>query len=285
MATNTDIKADTKANQDAQKAYEAAAAEVKAVAVPKPVAPVADETAKPAAIAEKVAVKKAPAKQAAPKKAAPKKVAAKKVAPKKAAKKITKPRKLATSKPAATKIAVATAKLTKKNAKKEKIMTKKATTKRTAAKKVETGKIETVAANVTSSVKEAAGEAQARLKSAYATSSEMASDVTEFTKGNVEAVVESGKIFAAGLQDMGREAVAGAKAAAETATADAKAFAALRSPTDLFKLQGEIARRNFDTMVSVNSKNTEKMVKLANDSFAPISGRISMAAEKVSKAA
>ena len=75
------------------------------------------------------------------------------------------------------------------------------------------------------------------------------------------------------------------KAVIEVVTADAKKVAAIKSPTELFELQGEIARRNFDAAVSFGSKRTEAIVKLYNDAFAPISNRVSVAAEKVSKAA
>ena len=51
------------------------------------------------------------------------------------------------------------------------------------------------------------------------------------------------------------------------------------------QLQGELARRNFDAMVSYGSKRTEAWVKLYNEAFAPISNRVSVAVEKVSKAA
>ena len=38
-------------------------------------------------------------------------------------------------------------------------------------------------------------------------------------------------------------------------------------------------------MVSTASKNTEAMLKLVNEAFAPMSNRMSLAAEKVGKAA
>ena len=59
----------------------------------------------------------------------------------------------------------------------------------------------------------------------------------------------------------------------------------IKSPTELFQLQGKIMRRNFDMMVATGSKNTEAAMKLANDAFAPISGRVSLAAEKLAKVA
>lgn len=284
MADHADTE--SKADQNAQKAYETAAAVEKAVAVPEPADPVLEVTGNEPVTA-KPAAEKAPAEKPTIKKTPPKKAAIKKPA-----KKTTTKRKPATSK-----LAVATSNLTKQNSKKETIMaTKNTAAQKTYAKNADAKKLETVAADLTKTVKESAAnaqnrakdvasDAQARLKSAYGTTSEVASEVTKFSKGNVEAIVESGKILAAGVQDMGREAVADSKTAVEAMTADAKAFAAVRSPTDLFKLQGEIARRNFDTMVSTASANTEKMVKLANESFAPISNRFSVAAEKISKAA
>ena len=74
-------------------------------------------------------------------------------------------------------------------------------------------------------------------------------------------------------------------AKAPTLSADAKALAAVKSPTDFFKFQSEMLRRSFDAAVATGSKNTEAMFKLTNDAFAPISNRVSLAVEKVSKAA
>ena len=199
--------------------------------------------------AKKTAAKKAPAKKPAAKKAAPKKVVAKKAAPKKAA-----------AKTPATPIT----KL------KETIMATAKTAKTT---------------DYTAKAKEMAADMQTRAKAAYDKGTEMTQDVVEFQKGNFEALVESGKILASGMQDLGRTYVEEAKSAAETVQADVKKVAAVKSPTELFQLQGELARRNFDAVVSTTSKNTEAMIKLANEAFAPISSRMSLAAEKVRKAA
>ena len=137
----------------------------------------------------------------------------------------------------------------------------------------------------TAKAKEMAADMQTRAKAVYDKGAEMTQDVVEFQKGNLEALVASGKILASGMQDMGRAYVAEAKGAVETVQADVKKMAAVKSPTELFQLQGELARRNFDAMVSTTSKNTEAMVKLANEAFAPLSSRFSLAAEKVRKAA
>lgn len=133
--------------------------------------------------------------------------------------------------------------------------------------------------------KEALADVQTRAKTVFAKTGELASEVTEFNKGNVEAVVESGKIFFAGMQDMGRQQVAATKSVVKTVQGDFKKVAAVKSPTELVQLQGELARRNFDAAMSFGSKNTEALVKLYNDAFAPLSSRMSVAAEKLKKAA
>lgn len=127
-------------------------------------------------------------------------------------------------------------------------------------------------------------DVQGKAKAAFEKSTASLGDVTEFTKGNVEALVESGKIFTAGAQNLGTTYVAESRAAFETLTADVKELAAVKNPTDFFKLQGDLARRNFDAAVSATSKNSEAMLKLFNEAFAPISGRVSLAVEKVKQA-
>jgi len=97
--------------------------------------------------------------------------------------------------------------------------------------------------------------------------------------------VESGKILASGTQALGKEYVAETKTAFDTMTADLKNLAAIKSPTELFQLQGKLARRNFDHAVAFSSKSSESLLKLANEVFAPISNRVSLAVDKISKAA
>ncbi|WP_370031189.1 phasin family protein [Qipengyuania mesophila] len=222
-------------------------------------APVKAETVAKAVAAEP---KKAPAKKAAPKKALAKK-AAPATKPTAVKKTKTAPKKAAPTKAEA-------AKTTPISQLKDTIM---ATAKKTAT------------TDYTAKAKEVAADMQTRAKAAYDKGTEMTKDAVEFQKGNLEALVASGKILAAGMQDMGRTYVEEAKSAAETVQEDVKKFTAIKSPTELFQLQGEIARRNFDTLVATTSKNAEAMLKLANEAFAPVSTRMSLAAEKVRKAA
>ncbi|MEO7383580.1 MAG: phasin family protein [Novosphingobium sp.] len=143
----------------------------------------------------------------------------------------------------------------------------------------------TKTADFTAKAKEAFADVQTKAKVAYTKGTAAVSEAGEFTKGNLEAVVASGKIVADGLKGMGTDYVAEGKKAYETMTADAKELASVKSPTDFFQLQAKLLRRNFDSVVALTSKNTEAAVKLASDAFAPISGRVSLAVEKVKKAA
>ena len=151
--------------------------------------------------------------------------------------------------------------------------------------KVKENTMATMNEQIADKTKTVANDMQSRMTAAYEKGTEMTSEAVEFQKGNVEAMVESSRIFVSGMQDMGRTYVEEARSAAETMQDDVKKMAAIKSPTELFQLQGEIARRNFDAMVATASKNTEAMIKLANEAFAPVSNRMSLAAEKVAKAA
>lgn len=139
--------------------------------------------------------------------------------------------------------------------------------------------------NITDTAKSMAADAQTRVKTAAAKAGEFAGEVNEFNKGNIEAVVESGKILFAGAQEMSRENIATGKTVLETVTGDVKKMAGVKSPTELVQLQGELARRNLDAAISFGSKSTESWLKIYNDAFAPISSRVSVAAERIKKAA
>ena len=266
--TNTQSKIDAAA----EKAYEEAAA--------KTAAPKAAPAKKAAPAAKKAPAKKAPAKKPVAAKTAAKKPAAKKAPAKTVAKKA--PAKKAPAKKAAA----------PKKAPAKKPVAKKAPAK--VAAKTETNPVtklkDTIMATAektdfTAQAKEMAADVQERVKTAYAKSSEFAGEFGEFNKANVDAVVESGKIFFTGAQELVKDNVETGKTVVETVTEDAKKMAAIKSPTEPMQLQGELARRNFDAVVSYGSQRTEAWVKLYNDAFAPISNRVSVAAEKITKAA
>ena len=121
-------------------------------------------------------------------------------------------------------------------------------------------------------------DAQEKAKAAFG-------DAGSFAKGNVEAMVESTKILASGLQDMTKGYVEETKTSFEAMTADVKDLASVKSPTEFFEKQSALMRKNFDAAVAASSKNSEAMLKLVNEAFQPISTRVSLAVEKIKHAA
>ncbi|HEX7930963.1 MAG TPA: phasin family protein, partial [Sphingomicrobium sp.] len=125
---------------------------------------------------------------------------------------------------------------------------------------------------------------QAKSKEALAKSSKLAEEAVEFNKANVEALVESGKIAAKGIESLGQEGVTFARKSFEDTTAALKGYTAVKSPTEFFKLYAENSKKAFDAAVAQTSKTSELFVKLTNDSFAPISNRVSVITSKMKAA-
>ena len=134
-------------------------------------------------------------------------------------------------------------------------------------------------------IKKASYDMQDQIKNAVEKSNTIMADYNEMAKGNLEAIVESGKVLSNGMQEMGREVMEDTRSAYEGLTADMQTLVAATSPTEMLQLQGELARKYFDQSIARGSKLTESWMKLANDTFAPVSNQMSVAMEKASKAA
>ena len=242
----------------AEKAFEAATLETAAKPVEAPAVPavVAAPAAVKAAAPAKIKTVKAKAKPAAKKAAAPK-AAAKKVAPKKATVKIaSKPLKAAPKPVAAVSKGIKTMNDTVK-------------------KFADEAKTRTEA--LTADFNEKAKEAMSK-------TSKLAEEAVEFNKANIEAMVEAGKIAAKNMEVLGQEGVTFARKSFEDTTAALKGYTSVKSPTEFFKLYAENSKKAFDAAVAQTSKTSELVVKLTNDSFAPISNRVSVITSKMKAA-
>lgn len=244
----------------AEKAFEAATLETAAKPVAAPAAPVAAAAApaveaKPVPAPVKIKTVAAKAKPVQKKAAKP---APKKIAPKKAVAKTIAPKPVkAAPKPAAA-------------------VTKGFKTMNDTVKKfAEDAKTRTEA--LTADFNEKAKEALAK-------SSKLAEEAVEFNKANIEALVESGKIAAKGIETLGQEGVAFARKSFEDTTAALKGYTAVKSPAEFLKLYAENSKKAFDAAVAQTSKTSELVVKLTNDSFAPISNRVSVITSKMKAA-
>lgn len=124
-----------------------------------------------------------------------------------------------------------------------------------------------------------------RAKASFEKSQKFAAEFGDFNKGNVEAIVESGKIAAKGFETLGQDNADYTRKSFEGLTATVKSLGSVKSPTDFFKLQGDYMRSAFDAAVAQTSKNTEAFIKLASDAAQPISNRFAVAVEKAKAAA
>jgi phasin family protein len=121
----------------------------------------------------------------------------------------------------------------------------------------------------------------ARATKAMEKGTEISREAVDFHKANLEAVVESGKLAAKGAQTMGQNAAELSRKNFEAATAMLKTAAAVKSPTDFFKIQGDFVRGQFDAAVAEMTKATEFYTKLAGEITQPLQNRYTVAAEQV----
>lgn len=124
-----------------------------------------------------------------------------------------------------------------------------------------------------------------RAKGAAERGAKLFDEVNGFTKGNVEALVESGRIAAKGFESLGQGAADYARRQIETATANMRQLASVKSPTEFVKLQADFTRAAFDQAVAETSRSTEAMLKLAGEIVQPISNRFALAADRIKSVA
>jgi len=123
-----------------------------------------------------------------------------------------------------------------------------------------------------------------RAKAAFEKTTKAGEEITEFTKGNMEAFAVSAKTAAKGAETLGQELADYGKKNFEAASATMKSLAAVKTPTEMFQIQSDYAKTAFDGAVAEASKLSEAWLKLAGDVFQPLSTRYALAAEKIKAA-
>jgi len=124
------------------------------------------------------------------------------------------------------------------------------------------------------------GDFSNRFKTAFEKSSKLNEEIVDFAKGNVEAVIASARVAAKAGETLGQQAAEYGKKNFEAATTAFKGFTTAKSPTDLFQLQSEFAKAQFDSVVAEASKISESFLKIAGEIAQPLSNRYAIAAEK-----
>ncbi|MDF0541921.1 phasin family protein [Sphingobium sp. H39-3-25] len=164
------------------------------------------------------------------------------------------------------------------------------TPKTTAADHVEEGILKMT--DVIETTKKFAEDTKAKFETAFADINDKAKasvekstkameELSALAKGNVEALVESGKIAAKGVEALGQDAAEYSRKNFEKATATMKSFASVKTPAEFFQLQSELLSSSFDAFAKETAKSSEALIKLTGDVVQPISNRVSIITDKV----
>ncbi len=112
-----------------------------------------------------------------------------------------------------------------------------------------------------------------------------AEDFMAFGQANIDAFVKSGQVWAAGVQDLGKHMAVSAQAQLDQTMSTWKAMAGVKSVKEVLDMQTGLARAAVEAVVSETGKLTDASMKLSEQAFAPITARLSIAAEKFGRAA
>ena len=128
-------------------------------------------------------------------------------------------------------------------------------------------------------------DTQAKVKEGMEKAMKTAEELVAFSQGNLEAMVKSGQIWTAGVQDISKQIAANAQASFDETMTVFKALTAAKSLKDAFDLQAGLARSTFEKTVAESGKLTDASMKLTEQALAPITARVSLAMEKFAKTA
>ncbi|HUB16283.1 MAG TPA: phasin family protein [Acetobacteraceae bacterium] len=135
--------------------------------------------------------------------------------------------------------------------------------------------------------KAAAGftETQAKMKEGMEKAMKTAEEFVAFSQGNLEALLKSGQIWAAGVQDLSKQVAANAQASFDETMSTFKALTTVKSLKDAMDLQASLARSTLEKALAESGKLTDASFKLTEQAIAPITARVSLAVEKFAKSA
>ena len=128
-------------------------------------------------------------------------------------------------------------------------------------------------------------QTQAKVKENMDKVMKTAEELFAFGQGNVEALVQSGQIWATGMQDIGKQVAATAQASFDDTMSTLKAFSSVKSVKDAFELQASLARATFEKTLAESGRLTDASFRLTEQTLAPLTARVSLAVEKFAKSA
>ncbi len=125
--------------------------------------------------------------------------------------------------------------------------------------------------------------AQAKMKDGTEKAMKTAEDFMAFSQGNLEAFAKSGQIWAAGMQDISKQVAATAQASIEQTLSTFRALTGVKSLRDAVELETSLARSAVEKTMSESGRLTDASMKLAEQTLAPLTARVTLAVEKYSR--
>jgi len=110
-----------------------------------------------------------------------------------------------------------------------------------------------------------------------------AEEMAEFGRGNVEAMTRATQTYVAGVQDLGRHAMAMMQGLTDHALEGAKALTTVKSLQEAAQVQANYSRTAMEKAITETVKLQEAALKVAEQSFAPLSARMTVAVERFSR--
>ena len=108
-------------------------------------------------------------------------------------------------------------------------------------------------------------------------------DVVAYSKDNVEALVKSSTMLVKGVQDLNKAWLGLAKVSVEEGVEATKKILGARNVKDVVEIQSELARNNYEKLMSETKKMQDMAVKLAEEVSGPITNRVNATVEKFTK--
>ncbi len=142
-----------------------------------------------------------------------------------------------------------------------------------------------VEANVGTGGRMAAEQITQHMKTSMERAMTTTEELMSFGQGNFEAMVKSGQIWATGLQDLTRHMAQSAQAQFDGSVSAFKAMAGVKSVHEAIELQSSMARHALEQAVQDGGKLTDASLKLAEQTMAPITARVTLATERFGRTA
>ena len=124
---------------------------------------------------------------------------------------------------------------------------------------------------------------QAQMKDGVEKAMKKAEEMATFGHGTMEAMIKAGQIWSTGMQDIGKQVMATAQTQMDETVATMKTLAGLRSVKDVLDVQAGFARSAMEKTMTETGKLTDASLKLAEQVMAPLTARVSLAVETLTK--